>query len=890
MDRFDAGAKGKPPFPPEKTEPHKALKKDEGASQACKPKIPKLPESVEKSVPGDKSVDDRSVNELPEVLTNIEWFEFSAELDPRELNLRRTKYYCDIKNLEATAAVYDAMEQQEKRKGKKKKGKPKDVLQRIDLPDSMRANRCSLLYEFGRDLTHLGQLEEAQTVLYQALKDVDVSPELASDIAYALFMNYSLAGDCSNALTQLQLSIRHGNRHALWEVALIRLGLVEEYRVFADPEKALLALDDLVKHISKLKERKHPEGYLYSDTADTAYMVESIWDAFRLVLACARSREEMEKRLHKVLRVAKSDQTESDLQELLELFRGLATSIGSQQMAPLVNFYFQFGEATVEKLWKFWTEKDEVVELVDSDTRGSKLARLKSLLSSEFSPEELRILMPEGSSESLVEALDNFINRNVYDFWDLLQIAVLAEDSLSQPASRLELSLEKLVFQAHNSPECDHRLSAMSVSASPVLWARDCLRSLKGMDLALDLKAAVVRAECLRRQNPGMGLFLKGLCYVHPASNSYAKALPLIDEAALDHSNPVAMIWMGDAICLRDSKSDPSKANFQKALKYYLHAGRFGSATGYIRAADLLLRQGRKDFRLYEYCSAYFERALELMKDQGDFEEVRYCQAMAELCHETYLLEKERQTEVNVSSDKGSGSTEEGGSDGQSHEKDESKPSEKQVLDTPGPKAEKDERVGASKAAKPAKKPMAANEFWKQLNEIDTLISDEQYYEGMEALKKLQKKKLSPLHSAYLLQKKAWLCLNQVKNRFPDPQERALLIEKGLSYSTEGINRLTGLNLNKDNLGQLKLSAGDVPVEHTRCLGSLVSTVCKLSNLNADFGTARKLMAPGGGKLFRVADAVNPERLNKRLKGQQYTQSKLQVVDEETFKAMQAAL
>ncbi|KEQ16476.1 hypothetical protein [Endozoicomonas numazuensis] len=134
------------------------------------------------------------------------------------------------------------------------------------------------------------------------------------------------------------------------------------------------------------------------------------------------------------------------------------------------------------------------------------------------------------------------------------------------------------------------------------------------------------------------------------------------------------------------------------------------------------------------------------------------------------------------------------------------------------------------------------------------------------------------------------MCLNQVKNLLPEPQERALLIEKGLSFCCEGINRLSGLNLNKENLGQVKLTAGDVSEEHTRCLGSLISTACKLLNLNADLGTARKLMAPGHGKLFRVADAVNPNRLNKRLKGQQYTQSKLQVVDEETFKAMQAAL
>ncbi|KEQ16475.1 hypothetical protein [Endozoicomonas numazuensis] len=756
MDGFDAGAKGKPLLPVGDTEANRASKKDEESSQACKPKIPKAPETTEESTPREKAVDERSINELPEVLTNIEWFEFSAEANPKELSLLRTKHYCAMQELEATAAAIDVMGQQEKKGGQKKKAHRKEMLQRMDLPKGFRAKRCKILFDFGHNLTQLGQLEEAQTVLYQALKDVDASPQMAADIAYSLFMNYSLAGDCCNALTQLQLSIRHGNNHALWEIALIRLGLVKEYQAFSDPEKALSALDDLALHIRELKEAKSPEAFLYADTADTGSMVEGIWEAFRPVLEKARNRGDMEKQLLKILRVEKSDQTERDLQELLELFRDLSLSIHSQEIRPLVNFYSHFGRPAVERLWKFWTEKDEMIELVESDTETSKLSQLKHLLSSEFSQEELRILIPLGSGESLVEVLDTFINQNIYDFRELLKVAILAQDSITEPAPHLELDLKKLTHQAHNDPESDHRLSAMSVSASPVLWARDCLRIMKEMDFGFDLTAAFVRAECLRRQNPALGLYLMGLCHLHPANGSFAKALPLIDEAALVHDNPVAMVWMGDAVCMRGSSTEPSKAHFQKALKYYLRAGRFGSAAGYIRAADLLLSKVVNDTSLYDYCSQYFEKALELAKDQGEFEEARYCRAMAELCRETYLLEeqkKPKKTDTGGSTGKGNGSPDEKDSEVTLQEEGlKSHSREEEISQTPEPKVE---TAVASKERKPAKKPLVAKEFWKQLNVIDGLISEEQYTEAMGALKSLQKKKLTPLHSSYLLQKKA---------------------------------------------------------------------------------------------------------------------------------------
>jgi hypothetical protein len=177
------------------------------------------------------------------------------------------------------------------------------------------------------------------------------------------------------------------------------------------------------------------------------------------------------------------------------------------------------------------------------------------------------------------------------------------------------------------------------------------------------------------------------------------------------------------------------------------------------------------------------------------------------------------------------------------------------------------------------------------LNEANKEIKSKNYSEAMGMLKAQQKAKNTPLNAAYLQQMKAWLCKCRVENfGFRGSADREALLTQGLDFVVSGINRITGFNLNREQLLQFVIEPESFNMAQRKCLASLLSTGRHLLNLKGELGNARKVLGPRHKPLFQQADALNPDRLKKRLTRTRQDTPKIKVVDAATFELMRAAL
>ena len=859
------------------------LPRETGKYQESKPKHPQLTERTVADINLGRPVTD--------------WFEVEINRSPEMLaEVRKSQAQADKKLEELTS----------KKSSKKKKQRPPS---RTTLAADQRQQRCRLNMTTGYNLLRCGLAGEARPYLHNARMDMtpQTDAELAAAIHYAWFTLHHLSGENAEAMGSLRQCMDYDNMTANWEMMLVRMGMVDEYRSFSNPGQAWEILRSIKATLARNRSRGNlEEASLYTKQLAIEEIIEKTWAIFLPVVEQARNFPMALSRVHDYLGAVSKIQSRESLQEALETHRYIAGFISGKMSVPLANFHQQRGSRGLEEISSQWQKMQSLI---------LKFVALRQ-------PVDLKPIADEFIAKGMPESEADQFFKGMLDIDQYAAVAAFMELPRELQANILELAamvhtksrestkppmtcnLRQLHEDSIENHRADALFSAMSQSASQVYWVRDCLRHLAGIDMAKDIQTAMINAECVKRINEASGAYLKALCLLQ------MQKIRLFEEqlklAAIEHQHPPALLALGDRYRYRSGSSDEGQPNETLALKYYLQAGEAGAAAGYIKAAELVTLQAEKQNALWNVASAYYQQAYQLLSRWGLTADEQHCVAMAEFCESMLEVPFKQQADETVATvDEASPgeSTEIQPESVESTEKLQTEPElpvqkapvEASPVKSKATQLASDTQTTPTKVSKATRRTQStyslARDFWRQMITANMHIRELDLASAEEDLDDLQRQFGQSIYSARIDQARAWCCKTMIDHMDLVNSEESCreLITRGWQHVAAGILKLTGKHITRQNLDRQDFDTRRLSREARRSLASLVSTAAHLSSLETNIHRS-KTLRERTRHFYHEADTINPGRMRQQVETWQSTGRSVQVIDEETFEIMKNAM
>ena len=834
----------------------------------------------ETAAPSEKPVHDRDVCSLTDQYSASDWLEFEVENNSKSVEEFQLECEQCLKKLEDDAQQSKCGAGIKGRtSGKKMKKGAVQKTDKLKVPDQNEYGKVH--YKTGYKLLEVGYFDEALEHFFLALKYFTPGHYSLPELHYNIFKAYCMKDKHSLGTDHLDHATKGQIYHALWDSGLIHLGLLDEYKAHCNPLKAM----ELLKASSqKLSTLKHKGVGLFVVDKCITDIVSQLWNVFWPVI---RQSDDPIKSLTYALeyiRIYSVDLSVDGEKTLMTTMTNLVLMIRYGRVAPLIEISTILDADEFSRFHKLWLSK----ELCGSEPERKRPSAQEIHRELEFAgfPERVcRIFKGSDLNDVAIKTLDYLLFHDLEDVISVIDLAKLYNPHASDNEFPKDLNLASLSMQ-HSSEISTCIFQGMCESVSQIVWVRDCLRALNGIDLERNIEVALLCAECLRDTDPGLSWLLKGICHWQSKPRKEVVARQCIEKAAMTYNHPTALLWYGDMLV---------ESQAEQALKCYRLAGSAGLANGFIKAAEYLLSKTQSQPDLWNDCREYFESACSLLDQKSQSKKYQYCQLMTEYCEEFYGQWQQTQAEM-LSAER---SVVRHGDAKTTDKADVFPKSGEAVMDTDEYKVsdQKADPVEASalyERETVKKKPRQKDEgsFWKEFIALTDDVYDEDFEELDQKLFQLGKKQTNPVLKAYVYQKRAWLCKTRVEAMdFRNSIERDQLLGRGGSFVAEGVSRIVGYTVPKERIDSLNLDRINYTARENRCLASLFSTSRHIEILQADFSRSKKgKMAKAGKSLFDKADALNPRRISRGLAKHQVSSTKLTVDDPETFAMKKSAL
>ncbi|MGI9274240.1 MAG: hypothetical protein ACR2PT_05190 [Endozoicomonas sp.] len=807
-----------------------------------------------------------------------DWFEVELDLSPG-----RRKEVLDSRARTDQKLARLAKQSEAASSSRKRKAKP-------GLSADQLRERNELNSATGYHLALCGLTGEARPYLQRARLDLtpQTDKRYAAALHYAWFTLHHVSGETAEAMESLRQCMDCDNLTASWEMMLVRMGLVEEYRTFCNPGQAWDTLVNISTSLSRNKAAgKLEEASLYSKQLPIAEIMAGIWSPFLPIAERSRNYPLALEKIRTYLATLSKKQSTESLKEAVETLEYLASFIASDMSMPLALLYQQHGPGILEEIAGQWQQMKQLsFEQLFLRKSASFRPFADWFMQKGMAQSDWNIIFEAMKDHEQFGALVTFMGMPREHQIDILELTRIAHAGGKEPVKPpLTCNLGRLLQLSARDHRANQLLTAMAQSASQVYWARDCLRHLVGIDLHRDPQAAAVNAECLKRISEASGAFLKGLCLLkQKAMTPFVEELELV---ASMHQHPPSLLALGDRF--RHFR----QGNQAQALKYYLQAGAAGAAAGYIKAAEMVVAKAPDQGSLWGVAAAYYQQAYQLLSRRGLAADEQHCVVMAEFC-ET-MMENTVQTGLEAPpAETVAAATKRPDTIEPVAEKTVSKEQQQPELPAHQPKTKARPALppaGGKMSEKATREASLAGGFWRQMKAANDSIRELDFTAAETALNQLEQKFGKSLYSARIDQTRAWCCKTMVDHmRLLQSQDSCQsLINQGWGHIASGIFKLTRKRVDRKTIGSATFDTSRMSSEEKKSLASLVSTAAHLSGMEASLHRSEQLTSRSR-RLYQEADTINPGRLRQRVEAWQRAGSGVQVVDEATFELLKNAM
>lgn len=783
---------------------------------------------------------------------------------------------------------------------------PKDTRQHKQECDALAISICSALICAGlihKTQPHLNKVRLGVTV--------NSSNEILGNMHYDYFLLHHAQGDYTRAIESLRLSSENNYLTASWESVLINLGLVEGYQIFCDPDMARKTLLTLKKNLAP-SHRANQIQTIYTDESDIGDLLQQ---HCRFLLPLMENPSQLPEALDLL------DDIHSSLKSAINEENDLSAEF-LKTKAVIFQFIDYLVKSTIElKLWN--TKAPKLIDELTHEWR--KGTNNRSFMDA---VDKVVCTLPEDQKDPFRQALISTTPNLWHVFLSLpkplqtpiLNLATAIDTAKEQGNSSNEATnyLSELYKKSSTDPQIKRLLTIMLNSTTEVYLARDCLRSLVGIDLPKNTDNALLYAQCLSLRNPARGGFLTALCLREIPGKGKDEIIASLTQSANAFPHPSSMLMLADF--------HHENGNTQEALIWYLKAGEAGAATGYRKAGETLLPKADQQIPLWGVAAAYYQQAAHLLCSHGLDSEEQHCLVMAEYC-ESIMDSLVKTTEAKKTNTKPEAaktvSTQDLQADSEpplqpseaiaAAPEDADSPTKKEPLPVTAPlqppassstshqgnqtpsrrhqSKRKKARPQPTQPARPQKTPKSADAFWAEMKSANQLIESLDFDEAEKKLTQLAKIFSDNPFFSRIEQMKAWICKMKIDHRglAKVVKSNNELIEKGWEHITAGVWALTKTTISRNNHSQLNFDTSSLTAGGKRNLASLLSTAAHLLNLDANPSTSERLIQMRRD-LYHEANTINPGRLKRKIETTSHSGSGIQVVNAETFEIMKAAI
>ncbi|OED45214.1 hypothetical protein ACH42_05445 [Endozoicomonas sp. (ex Bugula neritina AB1)] len=550
----------------------------------------------------DQPVTQRKVSEITNARWRPDWFEIKTHGSYTSDALRKKILgHCSSANKELSdleTKINQAM-----RGAKQGKNKIKKHQAEWDRLNISAGHYC---IEYGHIDEALHYLKNARLALTS-----ETDPKIAGDVHYGWFIMHHINGDHAQALDSLRQSMNCGHSTAHWEMTLIRIGLVDEYQTFCNPELAQITLQDLSSMLKgSSRTRKVSKNFLYYDIAAVGEVVEKYWAKYLTFALESRYFPQALDKIRYLLRDMSKQFGDENIDEAIAIHKKVVTFVNMEAAGVLSRLYQQHGVECLQNMSYLLRKLREL----SSEPEASQKLFSKEYLENWFiekgmSENEWGQLSMIINDPNEYKVIDIFLSMPTKQQGQLLDLAAIAHLKPKTSAKKLPYHLDELYKISEVNPRANQLLTAMAQSASQVHWARDSIRFFVGIDLKKNLEKAHLYAQCLKCINPNAGAFLTALCLREMKEENQFKTelIAITDE----HPHPPSLMMLGDYY--KNQQAGLSK----EALAYYLKAGEAGVAAGYIKAAEMVMLQADTQVALWAVATAYYQQAHQLLARKG---------------------------------------------------------------------------------------------------------------------------------------------------------------------------------------------------------------------------------------------------------------------------------
>ena len=783
----------------------------------------------------------------------------------------------------------------------------------------------------GALLYHVGQYDQSESCLLYSLSMVESeTPAWFMNKLYStLYIVYYKKGDLRQMMNYLKLAGNYDSADGILTWALVRVGLLDGCEKLADPF-ALVNLKDEASALIK-------KGEAFRTSMDVGWAVGASWESV-------------------IDMVLSAGATEEALSAATSYIRWK-----NKRVEFLYKYYSFVPEREKQFVQFFSVERERLagihkkVLLIDDDVKKARLCTFAEKkhrdMTAAYAAENFsrcltcfQALTRYLFNESILSEreqrvlntlavvlknkdLDKFIcfvfgffkstfedSRCIKNILHMLSLSqeptVLVEETVSKKT--LHEILQCFVDPGgHDMPAS--LMQAVARSAGKDEWSRDFFRTLIGGGLPVDPQRALLYARLIQCMDPA-GFVLEAIAHILLRSPRNKVIEVLL--AGIDKGSAAAALMLGDFYA--GKYPDFKKRELELAFKYFDMAGNMGLATGYIRAADLIIERSKGKMVFFETAADLFRQAFQMLSDTLLTDEARYCTTMIDLCDAIVSTQNfadttshsARSTDIPFPDE---GLSSEAGIDLLVESKDRPAATLGAALLDSGEVAEVKDDESSLVSAEPAlvekqvvasttkpdkiKKAMQRRELFERFRLINQYIDEGEFNKASESLKSLESKILKSDKYAIALQYDIWARFYKANMENIVPASRLKRDKVVFVAKREGLF-LKGVSCVKKGLKEMSVKIGDdmtllnedvftkLSASEKRLVASLCSLWGHLLSLQAQLSYSEKIKKLYE-RIYRLAYRFNPEKQYKRAVSHE---GKVRVIDEEIFQEIYRAL